>query len=61
MNQSNYVTKIKGDAGYKSTNTNIVELINRAKLSRKKEKRNVVIVMAAALSVLAVTGIVITL
>ena len=61
MNQSNYVTKIKGDAGYKSANTNIVELINRAKLSRKKEKRNVVIVTAAALSVLAVTGIVITL
>ena len=61
MNQSNYVTKLKGSTEYKSTNTNIVDLIKKAKLSRKKEKRKIVITSAAVISALAVTGMIITL
>jgi len=61
MNQTDYVTKMKSRGEYKSAKTNIVDLINRVKLTRKKEKRNVMIATAAAISALAVTGLIITL
>ena len=61
MNQTDYVTKMKSIGEYKSAKTNIVDLINRVKLTRKKEKRNVMIATAAAISALAVTGLIITL
>ena len=48
MNQTDYVTKMKSRGEYKSAKTNIVDLINRVKLTRKKEKRNVMIATAAA-------------
>jgi len=40
---------------------NVVDLIREAKLRESKEKKNTLIVVAAAASVLAITGIVITL
>ena len=40
---------------------NVVDLIREAKLKESKEKQNTLIVVAAAASVLAITGIVITL
>ena len=61
MNQTDYVTKMKSRGEYKSAKTNIVDLINRVKLTRKKEKRNVMIATVAAISALAVTGLIITL
>ena len=40
---------------------NVVDLIREVKLKESKEKQNTLIVVAAAASVLAITGIVITL
>ena len=40
---------------------NIVDLIKRAKLDEKKEKRNVLLYVAAAVSALAFSGLVISL
>jgi len=40
---------------------NIVDLIKRAKLDEKKEKRNVLLYAAAAISALAFSGLVISL
>lgn len=41
--------------------TNIVDLYKRAKLEEKKEKRNTIIIATAAVSVLAVSGLIISL
>ena len=41
-------------------NLNVVNLLKQAKLERKKEKRKNVIVAAAAVSALAISGIIIT-
>ena len=42
--------------------TNIVDLIKRAKLAERKEKRNTVLIATtAAISVLAVSGLIISL
>ena len=43
-----------------STNTNIVDLIRRSKLQQKKEKRQNVYIAAAAISVLALSGFIIS-
>ena len=51
--------KNKGDK-VKSTNTNIVDLIRRSKLRQKKEKRQNVYIAAAAISVLALSGFIIS-
>ena len=40
---------------------NVIDLMNRAKYQEKKEKRTTLLITAAALSVLAVTGVVISL
>ena len=40
---------------------NVIDLMNRAKSQEKKEKRTTLLITAAALSVLAVTGVVISL
>lgn len=40
---------------------NVVDLIKEVKLQESKEKKNTLIVVAATASVLAITGIVITL
>ena len=51
--------KNKGDK-IKSTNTNIVDLIRRSKLEQKKERRQSVYIAAAAISVLALSGFIIS-
>ena len=43
-----------------STNTNIVDLLRRAKLQQKKDKRQNVYIAAAAISVLALSGFIIS-
>ena len=40
---------------------NVINLIKQAKLERKKEKRRNVLVAAAAVSALAISGLIITL
>ena len=42
-------------------NTNIVDLIKKAKTEEKKSKRNTILMATAAVSVLAVYGLVISL
>ena len=44
----------------KSTNTNIVDLLRRTKLQQKREKRQNVYIAAAAISVLALSGFIIS-
>ena len=44
----------------KSTNTNIVDLLKRTKLQEKREKRQNVYIAAAAISVLALSGFIIS-
>ena len=43
-----------------STNTNIVDLLRRTKLQQKREKRQNVYIAAAAISVLALSGFIIS-
>ena len=44
----------------KSTNTNIVDLLRRTKLQQRREKRQSVYITAAAISVLALSGFIIS-
>ena len=44
----------------KSTNTNIVDLLRRTKLQQRREKRQNVYIAAAAISVLALSGFIIS-
>ena len=44
----------------KSTNTNIVDLLRRTKLQHKREKRQNAYIAAAAISVLALSGFIIS-
>ena len=59
MALNNYTTKQKQDYVYRSTN--IVELINRVKLNKKKEKINTIIIATVALSVLTLSALIISL
>jgi hypothetical protein len=43
-----------------STNTNIVDLLRRTKLRQRREKRQNVYIAAAAISVLALSGFIIS-
>ena len=43
-----------------STNTNIVDLLRRTKLQQKREKRQNVYIATAAISVLALSGFIIS-
>jgi len=52
------VTKTRDNA---RKSVNVVDLIKEVKLQESKEKKNTLMVVAAAASVLAITGIVITL
>ena len=40
---------------------NVVDLIKKAKFEEKKEKRQTIVIAAATLSVLAISGLIITL
>ena len=56
----NYLTS-KSDRGHVRSSTNVVELMNRAKSEEKKEKRYNFAVTVAAISALAISGIIIAL
>ena len=59
MYSNDYITKRKQGPVYRTTN--VVDLINRVKSNQKKEKRKTIIITAAAISALAVTGFIISL
>ena len=59
MDSNNYITKRKQDNVFRTTN--VVDLINRVRSNQRKEKRNNIIITAAAISALAVTGLIISL
>ena len=59
MTTNNYLTTKVSELSYKRTN--IVDLINKAKVERKKEKRNTIIYAVGAVSVLAISGLIISL
>tara|TARA_B100001146_G_C16127023_1_gene410643 strand:+ start:739 stop:924 length:186 start_codon:yes stop_codon:yes gene_type:complete len=48
------------DNNDESTNTNIVDLLRRTKLQQRREKRQNVYIAAAAISVLALSGFIIS-
>ena len=55
---NNLTTKVSGSTYRRA---NIFDLINKVKYEEKKEKRNSIIYIAATVSILALTGLVITL
>ena len=59
MASYNYISVKSAKSQYRKAN--IVDLIKRAKLDEKKEKRNVLLYAAAAISALAFSGLVISL
>ena len=59
MTINNYITTKVTTSSYKRTN--IVDLINKAKVEEKKEKRNTIIYAVGAVSVLAISGLIISL
>ena len=59
MALSNYLMEKNQKDNNKTVN--VIDLMNRAKSQEKKEKRTTLLITAAALSVLAVTGVVISL
>ena len=59
MALSNYL--IEKNQKNNNKTINVIDLMNRAKSQEKKEKRTTLLITAAALSVLAVTGVVIFL
>ena len=60
MKSYKYITQQHNGAQYKSTNTNIVQLIKHAKEQENKEKRKNIYMAAAAISVLALSGFIIS-
>ena len=59
MALSNYLMEKNQKNNNKTVN--VIDLMNKAKFQEKKEKRTTLLITAAALSVLAVTGVVISL
>ena len=59
MALSNYLMEKNQKDNNKTVN--VIDLMNKAKFQEKKEKRTTLLITAAALSVLAVTGVVISL
>ena len=59
MALSNYLMEKNQKNNNKTVN--VIDLMNKAKFQEKKEKRTTILIAAAALSVLAVTGVVISL
>jgi len=60
MKSNKYITLKSRDIQYKATNTNIVELMRHAKEQQTKEKRKNIYMAAAAVSVLALSGFIIS-
>ena len=59
MTINNYITTKVTTSSYKRTN--IVDLLNKAKVEQKKEKRNTIIYAVGAVSLLAISGLIISL
>ena len=59
MTINNYITTKVTTSSYKKTN--IVDLLNKAKVEQKKEKRNTIIYAVGAVSLLAISGLIISL
>ncbi len=60
MKSYKYMTLKNRDTRYKETNTNIVQLMRHAKKEEIKEKRKNIYIAAAAVSVLALSGFIIS-
>ena len=60
MKSYRYINLKNKDIQYKATNTNIVELMRHAKEQQTKEKRKNIYMAAAAVSVLALSGFIIS-
>jgi len=56
----NYLTS-KSDRSNVRKPINVIDLMNKAKLEEKKEKRHNLVVAAAAISALAISGFIISL
>ena len=59
MSAYNHLSQKRNGQRHKSIN--VMDLMQKAKFNEKKEKRNTIIVTAAALSALAVSGFIISL
>ena len=59
MSSRDYSTQGKVAGNRRSVD--VVDLIKKAKFEEKKEKRQTIVIAAAALSVLAISGMIITL
>ena len=51
---------IEKNSGNQNGATNVVHLIKRAKLERKKERRHTILITMAAITALAISGIIIS-
>ena len=60
MKSYRYINLKNKDILYKATNTNIVQLLRQAKEQETKEKRKNIYMAAAAVSVLALSGFIIS-
>ena len=60
MALNNYFEHKKNQLKPSSTNTNIVELLRKTKLEEKKDKRQNIYFAAAAISVVALSGFIIS-
>ena len=56
----NYLT-LKNDRDNVRKPINVIDLMNKAKLEEKKEKRHNLVITAAAISALAISGLIISL
>ena len=59
MTINNYLTTKVSGSSYKRTN--IVDLLNKVKVEKKKEKVNTIIYAVGAVSALAISGLIISL
>lgn len=59
MSSRDYSTQ--GNVAGNRRSVDVVDLIKKAKFEEKKEKRQTIVIAAAALSVLAISGMIITL
>ena len=59
MSAYNHLSQKRNGQRHKSIN--VMDLMQKAKFNEKKEKRNTIIVTAAAISALAVSGFIISL
>ena len=57
----NYLASKSESSNHVRKSINVVDLMNRVKLEEKNEKKHNLIVAAAALSVLAISGLIISL